>query len=81
MTDFGADNKLAWSMTPISGEKRITVDLDKEQNRAPGKKPNIHRIIIRQTNRVRMDVLIAWLSRQTSFGNACIEGKWLGASC
>jgi len=69
-------NKLAWSLKPIEREVKVMVDLDKEQGRTPrpGKEDaNKHRIFIRQTSRVRMDVLIAYLEGKCAFDNACLE--------
>ena len=69
-----AGNKLAWSMKPISREVRITVDIDKEENRTPRPgKENVHRVVVRQTNRVRMDMLIAYLEGKMQFDNSHLE--------
>ncbi|TKA22357.1 hypothetical protein B0A50_08176 [Salinomyces thailandicus] len=69
-------DRLAWSKEPIKGAVNMMVDLDSEYDRKvkPGnERKNIHRILIRQTNRVRMDVLAAYLNKQVSFDNACLE--------
>lgn len=66
-------NKLAWSLNTIDREQRITVDMDQENNRAPGAKgPDIHRVVIRQTNRVRLDVLLGYLEGRIQFDNVRI---------
>ena len=63
-------------MKPITREIKIIVDLDKEQGRTPrpGKEDaNKTRIHIRQTNHVRLDVLVSYLEGKVSFDNSCLE--------
>ncbi|KAH9826384.1 putative argonaute family protein [Teratosphaeria destructans] len=77
--DFIFDgNKLAWNMKSFDDprqEKRITIDMDKERGRAPkpDKEPTHVRVVIRQTNRVRLDVLEAYMKGKISFDNAVLE--------
>ncbi|KAM3422173.1 hypothetical protein BST61_g2542 [Cercospora zeina] len=68
-------NRLAWSGKPLSREVRITVDLDVEQGRQPKVKTdkNTFRVIIRQTNKVGFQSLMAHLQGQASFDNTCLE--------
>ncbi|KAI7549659.1 hypothetical protein KC317_g14508, partial [Hortaea werneckii] len=68
-------NKLAWSMKPIDRAIKITLDMDKERGRTPkpGKTSEPLRVCVRQTNRVRMDVLDAYIDGRISFDNACLE--------
>ncbi len=66
-------NKLAWSMRPLERNIELRIDMDKEQNRKPGKKDNKHRVVIKQTNRVRLDVLASYLEGQISINNAVLE--------
>lgn len=68
-------NKLAWNLKPITREVRLTVDLDAEEGKTPrpGGKENKHRIMIRQTNRVRLDVLMGYLEGKITFDNSCLE--------
>ncbi|KXT16422.1 hypothetical protein AC579_5117 [Pseudocercospora musae] len=67
-------NKLAWSGRPITRELRLTVNLDEEKGRKPGKKgPDEHRIMIRQTNKVGFQQLMAYLQGKASFDNTCLE--------
>lgn len=62
-------------MKPTDREKRITIDLDAEEGRTvrPGGKENKHRCIIRQTNEIRFDQLMAHLAGKTDFDNSCLE--------
>lgn len=67
-------NRLAWSMKPLDRELRITVDLDAEQGRKPNpNKPNIHRIVIRQTNEVGFQALAGFLEGKSDFDTNCLE--------
>ncbi|KAI6846917.1 Piwi-domain-containing protein [Hortaea werneckii] len=68
-------NKLAWSMNPIDRHIKLTLDMDKERGRTPkpGKTSEPLRVCVRQTNRVRMDVLDAYIDGKISFDNACLE--------
>ncbi|KAK4549069.1 hypothetical protein LTR36_007525 [Oleoguttula mirabilis] len=68
-------NKLAWGLKPITREIKATVDLDTENGRQakPGDDKNKIRVHIRQTNRVRLDVLVAYMEGTISFDNSCLE--------
>lgn len=67
-------NRLAWSGKSIIREIRLKVNLDQERGRAPGKKgPDEHRILIRQTNKVGFQQLIAYLQGKAAFDNTCLE--------
>jgi eukaryotic translation initiation factor 2C len=67
-------NKLAWSLKPIEREVRLTVDMDAERGRKPSAKgPDHVRVMIRQTNRVRLDVLLSYMEGTISFDNSCLE--------
>ncbi|GAB7361269.1 hypothetical protein MBLNU230_g1329t1 [Neophaeotheca triangularis] len=68
-------NRLAWSLKPLERELRLTVDLDEERGRTvkPGKEPDRPRIVIRQTNKIRFDVLTSHLEGKTDFDNSCLE--------
>ena len=68
-------NKLAWSMEDVQKEMRITVDLDAEEGRqvrANGK-PNVHRVFIKQSTKLRFDVLNQYLAGKCDFDNKCLE--------
>jgi eukaryotic translation initiation factor 2C len=51
------------------------VDLDQERGRTPrpGGKDNKHRVVIRQTNPVGLNKLMAYMAGQTNFDNTCLE--------
>jgi eukaryotic translation initiation factor 2C len=68
-------NKLAWSGKAITREVKIIVDLDAEEGRQvkEGARPNVHRVVIRQTNTVGFQQLMAHLQGKTSFDNTCLE--------
>ena len=67
-------NLLAWSLRDLGdAEKRILVDLDKEQNRKPGKKGDQHRVTIRRTKRLDLSVLETYLNGGIDFDNAVLE--------
>lgn len=68
-------NRLAWSMKPIEREMRISVDLDAEQNRKPSAKkgPDVHRVIVRQTNEVGFQNLNSYLQGKSDFDTTCLE--------
>jgi eukaryotic translation initiation factor 2C len=69
-------NKLAWSTKRLDrGEQKTTVDLDGENGRQPSKsgKDNKHRFLIKQTNRVRLDVLMEYLQGRIDFNNGVLE--------
>ncbi|KAI5361410.1 Putative PAZ domain, Piwi domain, ribonuclease H-like superfamily, argonaute, linker 1 [Septoria linicola] len=68
-------NKLAWSGKPINREIRLDVDLDAEQGRVPKVKneKNIVRVMIRQTNKVGFQTLMAHLAGKATFDNTCLE--------
>lgn len=51
----------------------MTVDLDQEEGRPPGKTPNIFKIVIRPTKLVNLTVINAFLNRQTDFTNDTLE--------
>lgn len=55
-------------------ELRITVDLDEEQGRpASAPRDNTHRIVIRQTARVPLAAIDAYLSGKITFDNSVLE--------
>lgn len=61
-------------MKPIEREVRLTVDLDAEQGRqANPNKPNVHRVVIRQTNEVGFQALEGYLQGQNDFDTSCLE--------
>ena len=61
-------------MNKIEREVRLNVDLDKEEKHEPrAGKENKHRVVIRQTNQVRVDVLMAYMKGQIGFDNAVLE--------
>ncbi|KAK5734619.1 Protein argonaute [Elasticomyces elasticus] len=69
-------NKLAWSMKKLDRELRLLVDLDSaEEGGKPKKsgKENKHRIVIKQTNTVGIQVLTSYLAGQCSFDNTVLE--------
>jgi eukaryotic translation initiation factor 2C len=68
-------NKLMWSDKSIDREVRLTVNLNEEEGRPPGKTPEktIFRVVIRQTNAVRFETLRAHLQGKASFDNGCLE--------
>jgi eukaryotic translation initiation factor 2C len=53
----------------------LQVDLDQERGRTPrpGGKDNKHRVMIKCTNRVRLDTLVAYMAGKCTFDNACLE--------
>lgn len=67
-------NRLAWSTKTLDRELRVTVDLDQEAGKTPRPgKEDKHRVVIRQTNRVRFDVLEAYLQKKTDFDIPILE--------
>lgn len=61
-------------MKSTDRELRISVDLDAEQNRKPrAKGPDIHRVIIRQTNEVGFASLVGYLEGKADFDTTCLE--------
>ncbi|KAK0625289.1 Piwi domain-containing protein [Bombardia bombarda] len=69
------DHKLAWSMNNVR-EIKIMVDLDAEKGRTlpPGAiAKNSFLIHVRQTGKVRMDALRAYLQKQMTWDNSVIE--------
>lgn len=61
-------------MKPIERELRISVDLDAEQGRQPRPgKSNVHRVIVRQTNEVGFQSLVAFLQGKADFDTNCLE--------
>ncbi|OQO01680.1 hypothetical protein B0A48_12717 [Cryoendolithus antarcticus] len=68
-------NRLAWSLKSIDREFRIQLDMDKERGRdlKPGKKPDVHRVVIRQTTQVRFDVLVGYLAKKCDFNANALE--------
>ncbi|KAL9105736.1 MAG: hypothetical protein Q9227_009124 [Pyrenula ochraceoflavens] len=67
-------NKLAWSLKDLgSQELRILVDLDQEQNKRPGRNANQHRVTVRRTKQLDLEVLRAYINGQISFNNAVLE--------
>ncbi|KAF4556208.1 Piwi domain-containing protein 2 [Elsinoe fawcettii] len=66
-------NKLAWSTENASRELRITVDLDAEQGRTPGKKPDIHYVIIKQSKVIKFDTLTGYLAGTNDFDQTGLE--------
>jgi eukaryotic translation initiation factor 2C len=71
-------NRLAWSSKSISsrGEEKVLVDLDTPeeggQPRRDGKE-NKHRFVIKQTNPVRLDILMQHLQGKIDMDNAVLE--------
>jgi eukaryotic translation initiation factor 2C len=51
----------------------VVVDLDKEQNRPPGKTANTFRLVVRPTRAVNLSVLNAWLNKKTDMSDAVLE--------
>lgn len=66
-------NKLAWSGRKVDRDIKVTVDLDQEQGRTPRDKPDQHRVVIRCTNTVGFQTLLAHLQGRASFDNTCLE--------
>lgn len=67
-------NKLAWSGKRLDrDDTRITVDLDAEEGRPPGKKGNKHTIHIRWTRQVDFIHLKLFLNGQSSWTTDCID--------
>lgn len=61
-------------MKSIDRELRISVDLDAEHGRQPRpNRPNVHRIIIRQTNEVGFHALQGYLQGKSDFDTNCLE--------
>ena len=61
-------------MNSIDREIRLMVDMDQENGRTPRPdKPDVHCVVVRQTNRVRLDVLLQYLEGRVTFDNACLE--------
>ncbi|TKX24540.1 Piwi domain-containing protein [Elsinoe australis] len=65
--------RLAWSTEKLEREIRVNVDLDQEQGREPGRKPNVHRVVIKATAMVRFDNLRAFLDGKADFSTSCLE--------
>lgn len=66
-------NKLGWSGQNIERELSINVDLDAEQGRRPGGKPNAFRLIIRKTKVLDISVIGAYFNRQIQMGTEILE--------
>ena len=66
-------NKLAWSSAEVRQEIRVTVDLDAEEGRQPGKKPNVFNVAIRLTKKLNIAVVSAWINGQISFDDHVLE--------
>lgn len=54
-------------------ECQVTVDLDAEENRKPGKEPNTFRIVIRPTKTVNLVTIDAFLKGRADFSNDTLE--------
>ncbi len=68
-------NKLAWSSKRLERDVNITIDIDAEDGNAPRKdgKENKHRVLIKCTNKVRVDTLVQYLEGRIAFDNAVLE--------
>lgn len=67
-------DRLAWGLKPIEKDIRTSVDLDREHGRTPKPgKNNTFRVVIRQSTKIKFDVLKAWLEGRTSFDAKCLE--------
>lgn len=67
-------NRLAWSTKSLDRELRVTVDLDQEKGKTPRPgKEDRHRVMIRQTNRVRFEVLESFLKGKCDWDMSILE--------
>lgn len=67
-------NRLAWSLDNKPGEINIVVDLDAEQGReARAGRENKHRAIIRQTTKVPLGAISAYLKGTLTFDNSVLQ--------
>ncbi|KAE8152713.1 Piwi domain-containing protein [Aspergillus avenaceus] len=65
--------KLAWSLNDYTKDINILVDLDAEQGRPAGRKPNVFRLVVRRTTKVNLAVLNSWLKGRSSIDQSVIE--------
>lgn len=67
-------NRLAWALDNKPGELNIVVDLDAEEGRQarPGRE-NKHRVIIRQTTKVPLAAIGAYLKGTIAFDNSVLQ--------
>ncbi|KAI9823313.1 MAG: hypothetical protein M1832_002537 [Thelocarpon impressellum] len=67
-------NKIAWALDDKDRQTTITVDLDKEEGRVPREgRENVHRVVIRKTNNVKLSALKAYLTGQSSFDTTVLQ--------
>ncbi|OQO08033.1 hypothetical protein B0A48_06826 [Cryoendolithus antarcticus] len=69
-------NRLAWSLKNVDRELRLNLNMDQERSQTTkaGKQPDTQRILIRQTNKVHFDTLLAYMSRKVDhFDNGSLE--------
>jgi len=55
-------------------ELRIHVNLDAEKGRPPRQTPDMCYCIIKQTKKIRMEAINAYLKKQMAFDNSVLEG-------
>ena len=66
-------NKLAWSQRDLGEEIKLTVDLDAEQKRPAGRKPNTFNLVIRRTKVLDLSVIQAYLDGRIQSGVPVLE--------
>ena len=66
-----ADNHRATSQKP---DNNFTVDLDVEKNRISKDDSNKHRVVIKFSKKIRLEMVRAYLEGKIDFDNAVLEG-------
>ena len=66
-------NKLAWSMKKLAKPLSVEIDIDKETNQKPRKKPNTIRISISFAKELRFEQLEAYMAGKCGFDNTILE--------
>ncbi|KXJ89453.1 piwi domain-containing protein [Microdochium bolleyi] len=65
---------LAWSSDAIPrGEQRFEIDLDAENQRAPGRRPNKFQVRILETKTIRMEYLKQYVEQKIPFDTTVLE--------
>ncbi|PYH41337.1 putative eukaryotic translation initiation factor eIF-2C4 [Aspergillus saccharolyticus JOP 1030-1] len=65
--------KLAWTLQEYKQGLNVMVDLDAEQNRKPGAKPNVFRLLVRPTKTVDLSALNLWLQGRTDMSENVLQ--------
>ena len=66
--------KLGWCAQDYKQDVRVTIDLDAEEGRPPGKRSNKFTLLIRKTKTLNMAVIQAYLNGQMAMSAEVMEG-------